>query len=149
MKPFKQLIEEVFEDPFETGSNIERRERGEPDYREKSMFNTPPPSHNIRSLLSLFESMDTAQLWFRFVGCNVNLSTQTNVEKCLIEVKLKEPSYVPLVIRDFYIKALRKMIDRYSPIEPVLEIHELNHPSHQYKINSVDMERGIINLAEK
>lgn len=32
MKPFSQLIEEVFEDPFAAGSNIERRERGEPDF---------------------------------------------------------------------------------------------------------------------
>lgn len=37
MKTFNQLVEEVFDDPFAAASNVERRERGEPDYKERSM----------------------------------------------------------------------------------------------------------------
>lgn len=63
MKTFKQLIEETFDDPFAAHSNIERRERGEPDYEGESKH-----AHTIWYAYVIDQDDDKTKNWINHNG---------------------------------------------------------------------------------
>jgi hypothetical protein len=115
MQPFKQYLE-TFEDPFAAASNVDRREKGEPDFEGNQM-----PIAKERgdiSIQMLIEAIDNLcksggpSMLFRFTDQNYNpliATIDVNLPGIYIEPKQKNSMMEERLTGNFLILELRAM----------------------------------------